>query len=93
MLNFAINVHHNVTQFPQDLTLHKPRRRSNESSIWATVNGTENELGNVLKNGNGNESGNVRALCAIRIKSKAHNPFLFYFLNRNRNCDSISDRD
>lgn len=26
MLNFAINVHHNVTQFPQDLTLHKLRR-------------------------------------------------------------------
>lgn len=31
MLDSAINVHHNVTQFPQDLTLHKPRRPGSDS--------------------------------------------------------------
>jgi len=33
MLNFAINVHHNVTQFPQDLTPHKTPRPTEHSHM------------------------------------------------------------
>lgn len=79
MLDSAINVHHNVTQFPQDLTLHKPRRPGSDSRERERERAYA-----LLGNGNGNKNPfaceceyvNVSAclavfmLCVCLIKSK-----------------------
>lgn len=84
LLNFAINVHHNVTQFPQDLTLHKARRQG-ICSPWGNGKGKGKGNGNKRGHWHVNECVNAsaRVIHLARKLQRVHFSIQAYLLKYN----------